>query len=130
MRETLFILVLITQYGSIYMSINNINPSEFFGGIWEQIKDVFLLAAGNTYEAGSTGGEATVGLNIEHMPGHIHTMYSQYNGIWHTEAKNSLPNNWTNTYENMGAVMESTGGGQAHNNMPPYITVYVWKRIK
>ena len=46
--------------GSIYMSVNNINPANFFGGKWEQIKDRFLLACGSTYSNGSTGGEANV----------------------------------------------------------------------
>ena len=44
--------------GSIYMSINETNPSELFGGEWEQIKDTFLLACGDTYDGGSTGGSA------------------------------------------------------------------------
>ena len=41
--------------GSIYMSVNNVNPSVLFGGTWEQIKDTFLLSAGDTYNAGSKG---------------------------------------------------------------------------
>ena len=45
--------------GSIYMSVNNTSPSTLFGGTWEQIKDTFLLSAGNTYTAGNTGGSAT-----------------------------------------------------------------------
>lgn len=45
--------------GSIYMSVNNVNPSEIFGGTWQQIKDKFLLACGDTYNNGATGGSAT-----------------------------------------------------------------------
>ena len=44
--------------GSIYMSINDTNPSELFGGTWEPIEDTFLLASGSTYAAGDTGGSA------------------------------------------------------------------------
>ena len=45
--------------GSIYMSVNNTNPSNLFGGTWTQLKDRFLLGAGSTYTNGSTGGSAT-----------------------------------------------------------------------
>lgn len=45
--------------GSIYMSVNNVNPSTVFGGTWQQIKDKFLLACGDTYNNGATGGSAT-----------------------------------------------------------------------
>lgn len=45
--------------GSVYISVSSTNPSTYFGGTWEQIKDKFLLCCGNTYTAGSTGGEAT-----------------------------------------------------------------------
>lgn len=42
--------------GSIYMSVNDVNPSTLFGGTWERIQDRFLLAAGSTFAAGNTGG--------------------------------------------------------------------------
>ena len=41
--------------GSIYLSINSTSPDELFGGTWEQIKDTFLLACGDTYAAGIYG---------------------------------------------------------------------------
>lgn len=68
--------------GSIYMSVNNVNPSTVFGGTWEQIKDKFLLACGDTYNNGATGGSAThtpsgtVGnhtLTAAEIPSHTHT---------------------------------------------------------
>ena len=46
--------------GSIYMSVNNVDPATIFGGTWEQIKDKFLLASGDTYAQGATGGEASI----------------------------------------------------------------------
>lgn len=69
--------------GSIYMCVNDINPSEIFGGTWVQIKDRFLLAAGDTYNNGSTGGSATytpsgtVGshtLTVDEIPSHTHEL--------------------------------------------------------
>lgn len=56
--------------GSIYMSVNSTNPSQIFGGTWEQIKDRFLLACGNTYSNGATGGEANHILTIAETPTH------------------------------------------------------------
>ena len=44
--------------GSIYISAASTSPATLFGGTWEQIKDTFLLAAGDTYTAGETVGEA------------------------------------------------------------------------
>lgn len=113
--------------GSIYMSVNNINPSNFFGGTWEEIKDKFLLSAGDIYSAGSTGGEETHTLTVDEMPNHSHS-YIAFN------------KNITNTDQIAGACVVSTqdpytdsttsiGGSKAHNNMPPYLAVYVWKRI-
>ena len=58
--------------GSIYLSINSINPGILFGGTWEQIKDSFLLAAGDIHEAGEIGGEETHTLTVEEIPSHTH----------------------------------------------------------
>lgn len=59
--------------GSIYISVNNTSPSILFGGEWEQIQEKFLLSAGNTHQAGTTGGEFTHTLTIDEMPAHNHT---------------------------------------------------------
>ena len=56
--------------GSIYLSVNNVNPGTIFGGTWEQIQDRFLLAAGSTYEGGATGGTAS---HTHTSAAHIHT---------------------------------------------------------
>ena len=109
--------------GSIYMSVNNINPATFFGGTWEQIKDRFLLACGSTYENGATGGEATHQLTTSEMPttGFIGVDTGSQAESWcHGEIKN-YP---AGTYK-IGATGISKG---SHNNMPPYLAVYVWKR--
>lgn len=118
--------------GSIYMSVLNVNPSNYFGGTWEQIKDVFLLASGTKYKAGSTGGSATHTLKISEMPKHSHRQVGHttansgsYIGIRMVQMSSV---NTANTTSIDGS--EQTGGNEAHNNMPPYLAIYVWKRIK
>lgn len=110
--------------GAIYMSVNNTNPGTLFGGTWARIKDTFLLAAGDTYSAGSTGGEAKHTLTIDEMPAHTHGLPTWAAG----SGQQSLANNNPEGVNHNWVATDSTGGGQAHNNMPPYLAVYVWKR--
>lgn len=119
------LLNLIYPVGSIYISVNSTNPASLFGGTWEQIKDRFLLACGSTYNAGATGGEATHKLTIDEMPKHSHKTWLGTTG----GAEETLSTG-DRTEHNWGATsaLEATGGGQPHNNMPPYLAVYMWKR--
>ena len=121
--------------GSIYMSVNSTNPSILFGGTWEQLEDKFLLGAGNTYTAGTTGGEATHTLTIAETPQHRHNLNNNGNtNLAITINAVGGGNNYNMQYssgasENGPYILTSyVGGGQAHNNMPPYLTVYMWKR--
>lgn len=205
--------------GSLYWTSVNENPATTFGGgTWEQIKDKFILAAGDTYSQGATGGSATVTLTAEQMPSHYHSVGSHThtlggstgnagshshttnsisatrtggmsahatdgwfgqgsrNGVQyatdgttfkstttlvtglapsydsdarkvtlniahthdmnHTHGTNtvdahnhSLPSNTGGcTAFNSGSTGGSNGTTQAHNNMPPYIVQYCWKR--
>lgn len=147
---------LIYPVGSIYMSVNSTSPSTLFGGTWEKIEDTFLLASGTTYSNGSTGGSATVTLTENQMPSHTHTQNAHtHTGtdgrefVTHTAGKSvtqkrvSVPSSGSNyapiitssdNWYSVGSVGSTTatnqkkGGGQAHENMPPYLTVNVWKR--
>ena len=67
-------LNLVYLVGSIYWSSKNTNPGTLFGGTWTQIKDRFILAAGDSYSNGATGGAATVTLTVSNMPSHSHTI--------------------------------------------------------
>lgn len=119
------ILNLVYPIGSIYMSVNSTSPAILFGGTWEQIKDRFLLACGETYKNGETGGEAKHTLTIAEIPSHSHKTWLGTTG----DAQETLStgdrveHNWGST-----DALEATGGGQPHNNMPPYLAVYMWKR--
>ena len=127
------ILETVYPIGAIYLSVNNINPNTLFGfGSWEQIKDTFLLAAGNTYSAGSTGGEAEHTLTTEEMPAHTHTFNRHQ--LWRTETvpESGESDGYGVSNKTLTVYSDNTssiGGGQAHNNMPPYLSVYMWKRI-
>lgn len=111
--------------GSIYISAEPTSPASLFGGTWEQLKDRFLLGAGSSYTAGKTGGAATVTLTTSQIPEHNHTVYSRsvYTGSGNHIALCNESNS-TGSY-----VTGSRGGGEAHNNMPPYLVVYMWKRV-
>ncbi len=124
--------------GSIYLTVNpEFDPSVTFGGTWERIKDRFLLASGDTYTSGATGGSAEKSfdtdnhtLTINEMPSHLHEMArvdtsgaGSHDGI--AKGTGSLDEFSTQTM----------GKGQGHNHsvtnidiMPPYLVVNVWKR--
>ena len=116
--------------GSIYMSVNSTNPSNLFGGTWTQLKDRFLLGAGSTYTNGSTGGEASHTLTVNEMPSHSHPQYVT------VSSGGSLSANCDYDSYSSGNARKSaqnistgnTGGGNSHNNMPPYLVVYMWQR--
>lgn len=121
------LLDLLHPVGSIFQSTDSTSPAELFGGTWEQVKDVFLLAAGDSYAAGSTGGEARHALTTAEMPAHTHgydfTGQSTVTGV--TAIRLYDADGRKNEYKGASA---SVGGGRAHNNMPPYLAVYTWRR--
>lgn len=118
--------------GSIYISVSETSPNTLFGGTWERLKDRFLLAVGDSYAAGTTGGEAAHTLTVEEMPKHHHNLYVR--GFDNSSSKEAIVNasyNYTSDQSNAGKaelIISSTGGSAAHNNMPPYLAVYMWKR--
>lgn len=114
--------------GSIYMSVNSTNPKTLFGGTWVQIKDRFLLAAGTTYKAGATGGEATHTLTVDEIPNHQHVLWYPNEGGEQSAAIGYPEAGSKNTWYAEASKTGGAGGGAAHNNMPPYLSVYVWKR--
>lgn len=105
----------IYEIGDLFISTKNENPSIRFGGTWEQIKDVFLLACGDKYKAGTTGGSEKHTLTKAEIP-HLGSGV-KYGG--NTVAGGS---GWSDDW---------LGGGdtpQSFSIMPPYLAVYVWVR--
>lgn len=123
-------LNLIYPIGSIYISTSDINPGELFGGTWQQLKDKFLLAVGDTYDAGSEGGEAKHILTVDEMPSHTHDFGNMplTFSARDTSGDNAIDPGSSGTVKKVTYTTTATGGGKAHNNMPPYLAVYMWKR--
>lgn len=126
---------LIYPIGSIYMSVTYFDPATIFGGTWERLMDRFLLGSGAIYGSGHTGGESTHTLTVSEMPKHQHSVgYGNTGGYVTLNSNNTkgsylLP--WTadKGYSAADIVALEAGGGYAHNNMPPYLVVNMWKRI-
>lgn len=115
--------------GSIYMSINSTNPSTYFGGTWERIQGKFLLSADDSsYIAGTTGGEATHTLTTEELPSHTHRITERTGNVDTGSSWRALATNSGSAPITGSVTSYPTGGGKAHNNMPPYLTVYMWER--
>ena len=143
--------------GSIYMSTVSTNPATLFGfGTWEAMPAGRVLLAqgksswGTTYNAGSTGGEATHTLTVGEMPVHTHGASANTTG----EHKHGAPAtgnyngggtgfddgggnnpNYTRCYTSINGnhshtiTINNTGSNQPHNNLQPYVTCYIWKRV-
>ena len=60
--------------GSVYISFNPTSPQTLFGGTWVRMKDRVLMASGDTYAPNTTGGSATVTLNVNQLPSHNHSL--------------------------------------------------------
>jgi microcystin-dependent protein len=97
--------------------------------------DRFLLGTGAVYVSGQTGGEASHTLTASEMPKHQHAIGYANTGGYVTLNSNNTKGNyllpWTadKGYSAADLVALEAGGGTAHNNMPPYLAVNMWKRI-
>nr|DAI48993.1 MAG TPA: baseplate wedge protein [Caudoviricetes sp.] len=122
--------------GSIYMSISSsFNPNTSFGGTWSKIAEGHcLIQAGERYVLASTGGESTHKLTVQEMPQHAHKIIRMDNmpvSSWATNANKG--DQWEfpvdgPTSGHTEYMAEFAGGNNAHNNMPPYLAVNIWKR--
>lgn len=132
------VLSLVYPVGSIYMSVNSTNPGTLFGGTWVQLENRFLLGAGSSYSNGATGGAASVTLSTANLPSHTHEMPTHavfeddtasadlgYASVLYNKPSSGTYQGFSITHSE---TTKSTGSRTAHNNMPPYLVVYMWKR--
>lgn len=131
--------------GAIYLSVTDANPAALFGGTWERISQGrFLIGAGanaaNTtdywgsyadgaenFPAGEMGGEVTHTLTVDEMPSHTHSERLEWSNTkaWGLTGTGQ----GANAVVDQGSSTEATGGGKPHNNLPPYLVVFMWKRV-
>lgn len=130
---------MIYPVGSIYMSARSTSPASLFGGEWTEINGRFLIGTGApelnddgtspgsyNYAAGSTGGEATHTLTVGEMPSHNHNLH--YAGGPEKGPESAISWSSYDTWQKYLGGIETTGGSQPHNNMPPYLAVFIWQR--
>lgn len=129
--------------GSIYISVNNTNPATYYGGTWEQIEGRFLIGAGKakdsrneekTFTAGSTGGEFNHKLTGGEMPEHSHPLNggaNTYENVYISDNAQFKVTGQSGGYGLKGTYnwTGTQGNSEPHNNLPPYLAVYIWKRI-
>lgn len=139
----------ITPYpiGMIIITVNDTNPNTYFGGTWELLSEGnFLISAGKgdniKYPVGTTGGEENHTLSLSEIPAHRHEIYDSRAGSITTPAtyafvQASAVGYTPNDIADQNAIPSSNGNdgagnycqGKAHNNIPPYIACYMWKRV-
>ena len=116
--------------GSIYLTASAVSPSTSFGGTWiryAQGKCLFGVDDADTdFALETTGGEKTHTLTKAEIPPHVHTEIYRSNHNNGTNFGHSGPylTSTTNTGDGSADGLQ----GLAHNNMPPYIAIYIWKR--
>ncbi len=141
---------LIYPVGSIYMSVNSTNPSTLFGGTWVSWGAGRVPVGVDTSDSDfstveKTGGEKTHTLTVSEMPNHNHHMqkmmdwdgsfigtvqdvaFEQVDGA-HIRMEQRTVTDGVELVANYGSYTDGAGNNQAHNNLQPYITCYMWKR--
>lgn len=133
---------IIYPIGSIYMSLNATNPGELFGvGTWVQIKDRFLVSAGDEFEAESTGGKSVYPLRanigaVDANPGTLGYITTGVTGLQQARKATYIISGGVtqnSTYWNHSTpVTDRDASGEVYDTtiLPPYMAVYIWKRTE
>lgn len=123
--------------GAVIISMEEFDPSEEYGGVWELFGQGRTLIGVNPNDGdfnspNKTGGEKYHTLTVGEMPSHSHYCDFKSSKNWNSGNMYGAyfpavgtPLSWSDA----GSQIQNTGGNQAHNNIPPYITVYFYRRI-
>lgn len=118
--------------GSYYISHSDTSPASLFGGTWHRIESRFLWAASATSELGKTAGVMDVTLTVDQIPSHKHGFLDYWATASGTASRYAVALNGDgkglSTLANDRSYTANTGGGASHTNMPPYVTVAIWRR--
>lgn len=135
-----YIVDKIYPIGSIYLSVSEVDPAILFGGVWESFSTGRTLVGVDTSQTEfntvqKTGGEKTHTLNSNEIPSHSHTIFANTDyresgetGYWGLDLCQGYAYG-SEKDANNGTGTRASGGGEAHNNLQPYITVYMWERV-
>lgn len=128
------ILKYVYPIGSIYLSINDTDPATLFGGNWERFSYGRCLVGVDENQTEfetvlKSGGFKTHTLTVDQMPGHTHGITSWLTNNPLGGVDRSLMYGMPSTTATYSYVTNATGGGSAHNNLQPYLTCYMWRRI-
>lgn len=130
------IMQAIFPVGSIYTNVSDsADPATTLGfGTWERVQGQFIVGASATIPAGSTGGEATHKLTVDEMPSHAHDniLVTNFYVGWGPNQKQSGTDFGVSYNDPNQTVFytSKTGADKPHNNMPPYLAVYMWRRTE
>lgn len=121
--------------GSLYISENATSPAELYGGTWERIEGRFIMGAGDTYPAGSTGGSATHRQTAKEVASHAHDIGTNVSGTlmtvpqWKFYITSVSQVTSPNGYKCYGMATNTTDDGEPMNILNPYYSAYIWRRV-
>lgn len=132
------LFLLMHPKGALFGSNDPTSPAELYGGTWERIEGKFIMGASDSYPAGSTGGEAEHTLTRSELP----RIREQLTGLTAYSAnvvgtdkvlslveENTRSNVQPGNSVKYASLTMSLGDSQPHNNIPPYYSVYIWRRV-
>ncbi|OHX26867.1 hypothetical protein BKX95_07995 [Streptococcus iniae] len=131
----LALLNMMYPIGSIFISTSSANPSTTMGGTWVRYAQGQTIVGVNENDSdfntvGKTGGAKTHTLTVNELPAHQHDVNTEAGTAGNASGWQNVGSvmRSAQTSYTQGVKTNSVGGGQAHNNMQPYITTYIWLR--
>lgn len=124
-------LLQVYPVGAIYISTVSASPASLFGGTWEQLKDRFLLGAGGSYAAGAMGGAASITHRHEASGGIAdgYAFFDIKDGTKNVAVSSGQGGAVSLDNASITVAVRSYTSEESFNNMPPYLAVYMWKRV-